>query len=132
MPAPLPDLIVHCQELFAPLGAVRSRRMFGGHGLYIDDVFLALVFGDELYLKADSATRDRFAEAGCRPFTYDANGRTMSINYWTAPEEAMESPALMQPWARLAFEAGLRSLAAKRTKAAGTRASPRPRRKVAA
>ena len=27
----------YCVELLAPLGAARSRRLFGGHGLYIDD-----------------------------------------------------------------------------------------------
>lgn len=132
MPAPLPDLILHCQELLAPMGSVRSRRMFGGHGLYIDDVFIALVFGDELFLKADDTTRERFAAAGCRPFSYEADGRTLTINYWTAPEDAMESPVFMQPWARLAMEAGLRARAAKRTKPAGTRAAPRTRRKAAA
>ena len=30
------------------------------------------------------------------------------MGYFTAPEDAMESPALMQPWARLALEAALR------------------------
>ena len=34
------DLRDHCLELLAPLGRVRSRRMFGGHGLYVDDLFI--------------------------------------------------------------------------------------------
>ena len=38
-------------ELLAPLGAVRVRRMFGGWGLYVGDVFVALVLDDQLYLK---------------------------------------------------------------------------------
>jgi len=108
-------------ELLAPLGAVRVRRMFGGWGLYVGDVFVALVLEDQLYLKTRPETTEAFAAAGCRPFTYSAKGRTVSIGYWSAPAEAMESPALMEPWARLALKAALaaRSKPAGRRKAAG-------------
>jgi len=106
-------LVDHCLELLAPLGAVRARRMFGGHGLYIDDLFVAIIALDRLYLKADEATRERFADAGCEPFVYDGKGKSVTMGYWTVPAEAMESPQLMQPWARLAMAAALRARAAK-------------------
>ena len=47
------DFLHWCAELLAPLGRVRTRRMFGGHGLYVDDVFIALVMRGRLYLKVD-------------------------------------------------------------------------------
>lgn len=109
MAAPLPDAIQHCLELLAPLGPTRARRMFGGYGLYADDLFVALVLGEQLYLKTDTTSRPQFEAAGCRPFVYDAAGKSVTVSYWTAPDEAMESPALMTPWARLAFEAALRA-----------------------
>jgi len=105
----MPDYIQHCLELLAPLGPTRARRMFGGFGLYADDLFVALVLGEQLYLKTDSTSRAQFEAAGCAPFVYDAAGKSVTVSYWTAPDEAMESPALMQPWARLAFEAALRA-----------------------
>jgi len=105
----MPDYIQHCLELLAPIGPTRARRMFGGFGLYADDVFLALVQDEQLYLKADDTSRAEFEAAGCRPFVYDAAGKSVSLGYWTAPDEAMESPALMLPWARLAFAAALRA-----------------------
>ncbi len=129
----------HCLELLAPLGAPRARRMFGGRGLYVDDLFIALILAERLYLKVDAQTRARFEAAGCLPFTYEAKGKRMAIGYFTAPDETMESPALMQPWARLALEAALRARAAKpasaraKTKAmpAATAAKPRkPRAKA--
>lgn len=49
-------LVDHCLELLAPLGAVRARRMFGGYGLYVDDLFVALIAVDRLYLKADETS----------------------------------------------------------------------------
>ena len=48
--------------------------MFGGHGLYVDDLFVALIACERLYLKADADTRPQFAAAGCEPFVYDAQG----------------------------------------------------------
>jgi len=107
------ELAAHSTELFAPMGAVRSRRMFGGHGIYVDDLFVALIFGDRLYLKADDQTRAAFEEAGCEPFVYDGAGKQVTVSYWTVPADAMESPALMQPWARLAIAAALRAKASK-------------------
>jgi DNA transformation protein and related proteins len=106
-------LVDHCLELLSPLGAVRAKRMFGGHGLYIDDLFVALIAFERLYLKVDAASRERFEAAGGEPFVYDAKSRAVSLGYWTVPAEAMESPALMQPWARQAIDAALRARAAK-------------------
>ena len=108
------ELVDHCIELLSPLGVVRSRRMFGGHGFYVDDIFIALIAGERLYLKTDAQTRPRFEAAGCDPFDFDTrDGKRIVLGYWSAPEDAMESPALMRPWARLAMEAALRARNAK-------------------
>lgn len=112
---PRDELVELSLELLAPAGVVRARRMFGGHGLYVDDLFVALIAGGRLYLKADDGTRAQFAAAGCMPFEYSARDKAVTLNYWSAPAEAMESPALMQPWLRLALQAALR---ARRSRAA--------------
>lgn len=106
-------LVDHALELLAPLGAVRAKRMFGGHGLYVDELFVAIIAFDRLYLKVDDETRPRFEAAGCQPFVYEGKGSPVTMSYWTVPAEAMESPALMQPWARLAVAAALRARARK-------------------
>ena len=103
------ELTAHCVELLQPLGAVRARRMFGGQGIYVDDLFIAIVAFDKLFLKSDGQTRGRFEAAGCEPFVYDGAGKQVTLGYWTVPADAMESPVLMQPWARLAMEAALRA-----------------------
>ena len=49
-----------------------------------------------------------FEAAGCEPFRYTMkDGREMTMGYWTAPEEALDSPEAMRPWARRAMEAAL-------------------------
>ena len=118
------EFVAHCIELLSPLGAVRTRRMFGGHGFYVDDLFLAIIAFERLYLKADAQTRPRYEAAGCEPFVYDGQGKRVTLGYFTAPEDAMESPALMQPWARLALEAALRARAAKKAPAKPRKGRP--------
>lgn len=118
------EFVAHCSELLQPLGSVRSRRMFGGHGLYLDDFFIAIVADDQLFLKTDEQTRGRFEAEGCVPFCFpQKDGELVSTSYFRPPEEALESPALMQPWARLALEAALRAAQAKKPTRSG---KPKP------
>ena len=106
-------LVDHCLELLAPLGAVRAKRMFGGHGIYCDDLFFALIAAERLYLKVDTQTRPAFEQAGCEPFVYDAKNGSVALGYWCVPADAMESPMAMEPWARQALAAAIRARAAK-------------------
>ena len=100
--------VSHCLELLSPLGRTSSRRMFGGQALYIDELCMALIIRDVLYLKVDDAHRATFEEAGGKPFTYAGkNDETHKLSYYTVPEEAMESPAEMVPWARRALAAAV-------------------------
>jgi DNA transformation protein len=92
--------------------------MFGGHGLYLDDLFFALIALERLYLKVDDQTRGHFEAARCEPFVYAGKNKRITMGYWTVPADAMESPASMQPWARLAITAALRARAAKPVAAA--------------
>ena len=126
------ELLAHSLELLAPLGPLRSRRMFGGWGIYVDDIFIALIAFDQLYLKADAESRPQFEAAGCAPFQYEREGQVMSLGYFVAPEEAMESPALMTPWARLALGAALRARANKTKKPAAKRKKPAAAKEKAA
>lgn len=104
----------YCSELLASAGEVRTERMFGGWGLYVDDVFVGIIAGETLYLKADAQARPAFEAAGCSPFVYTVRGRQQALGFWSVPPEAMDAPRLMQPWARLAVEAALRARTAPR------------------
>lgn len=108
------DFVTHCLELLAALGQPRAKRMFGGHGIYVDERFMALATGHQLFLKTDALNRQAFEQAGCHPFEFNgADGQRVVMSYWSAPDDAMDSPALMLPWARLAMAAALRAANAK-------------------
>ena len=104
----------HLRELFADVGPIDLRPMFGGHGLYLRGTIVGIVLDEALYLKTDAGTRPRFEAAGCAPCVYDMKGRALQMSYWSVPAEAMESPHAMRPWAELAHAAALRKAAARR------------------
>jgi DNA transformation protein len=123
-----PSFTNYCCELLASVGPCTARRMFGGAGISTEGLTFALLAdlgrGQQLWLKADDETRVLFLAAGCTIFRYPAKSKTMQLNYYSAPEEAMESPHLMAPWARLALECALRARVAKAKR-------PRPARQSA-
>ena len=109
-----PEFIAHVLDLLAPFARCSARAMFGGHGLYREGQIFGIVIDDRVYLKADDATRPRFEAAGSAPFVYRDGKRTITMSYWSAPDEAMDSPAEMREWAQLAWEAATRKAAGKR------------------
>ena len=125
-----------CCELLSGVGACQPRRMFGGWGLSIDGLTIAIVAdlgsGERLWLKADADTRSQFDAANCQRFAYSAGkGGKMeqrSMNYYSAPDEAMDAPHAMAPWARMALESALKARAATRKGAVATERAGSKRR----
>jgi len=64
-----------------------ARRMFGGVGVYADDLFIAVIADDVLYFKVDETNRPDFEKAGCEPFRPYDDERTMS--YYEVPIEVL-------------------------------------------
>lgn len=111
------DFANYCCDLLASAGPCTAKRMFGGFGISTDGLTIAILAdlgdGEKLWLKGDADTRSRYEAAGCKLFTYPAKGVPRSMNYFSSPEEAMDSPDAMRPWARLALECALRARADK-------------------
>ena len=113
------DFIAHVLELIRPAAAT-SKAMFGGHGIYVDGIIVAIVVDDTLYIKTDGETRARFADQGLPPFEYPAHDGTMHItSYFQAPDDALDNPPAMAEWIRLGAAASMR--------AAGSRQRKRPK-----
>ncbi len=118
--------IDYLHELFAPLGALTARRMFGGHGLYLDGLFIAIVADGRLFLKTDAETTPAFLAAECAPFTFEAKGKSTEMSYWSVPDSAMDTSEDLAPWAKLAVAAAMRKPAVKKAaKSSKKKAAPR-------
>lgn len=110
----------YCCELLSSAGPCVPKRMFGGWGISTGGLTIGIIAdlgsGDKLWLKADDATRGVMEAAGCERFTYTStkNGEavTRGMNYYSAPEDAMEAPHAMASWARIALDCALKAKAA--------------------
>jgi len=101
-------------ELLAPAGRMTARRMFGGTGFHADGLMVALEANGALYLKVDEDSRACFDAAGAVPFVFESRRRgTVTTHYLTPPDEALDSPDAMRPWALLALQAAQRAAAKK-------------------
>lgn len=96
-------------DLLVDFGPVSCRRMFGGWGVFRDGAMFALVADQAVYLKADALSAQSFIDRGLPPFTYLRQGRRVSLSYYLAPEEALDNPQALAPWAELACAAAARS-----------------------
>ena len=96
-------------EQMAGLGAITSRRMFGGHGIYCEGLFIAIISGDKLYFKADALTQPDFEARGLRRFGYSARGKAVQLMYYEAPAEVFDEAQAMRDWGRLALDAAVRA-----------------------
>ena len=113
------DNASYCCDLLSTAGPCVAKRMFGGFGISTGGLTLALLAdlgdGEKLWLKGDDAARGQYAAAGCAIFTYAMKGVPRSMNYFCAPDEAMDSPDAMRPWATLALACAVRASLGKRT-----------------
>jgi len=125
------EFLDHVLEMLALLGPVSARAMFGGYGLYCDGLFFAIVLDDVLYLKADENSRAAFERAGCEIFSYSRKGKLATLNFYRAPEETLESPPHMLPWARSALACALRARSAPSARGRPKKQAGRTRRPAA-
>lgn len=105
------ELIDYLSEVLLPIGRVRSKRMFGGVGIYINDLFCAIIIDGSLYFKGDEVNEADFFAAKCPPFTYDKDGSVVAMRYYKMPDEAMDDAIEMCRWAKLGLGAALRKAA---------------------
>lgn len=126
MATPHSEFALYCCELLSSTGPCSAKRMFGGWGISTDGLTIAIIAdlgsGEKLWLKASDDNRHQWEAAGCERFTYastkDGEPVSRGMNYYSAPEEAMDSAPAMAPWARMALHAALAAKATKPARAA--------------
>jgi DNA transformation protein and related proteins len=110
------DFADYCCELLSGIGKPVPKRMFGGWGISVDGVTIAVIAdlgklgcsNQKLYLKVDDITKVQFEAAGGKRFEMlSKDGKPLGMNYFTTPDETMESSDAMLPWARLALNVAL-------------------------
>ena len=94
------------RELFSAFGPVEVRRLFGGVGIYADDVMFALVHDGVIYLKVDETSLPAFEREQLEPFSYSRRGERASLtSYRRMPDRLYDDPDELVTWARAALAA---------------------------
>jgi DNA transformation protein len=84
-------------ELLKPIGDVRSKSMFGGYGIFQEDVMFGIVDSEgRLYLRADPTTAPDFEAAG--------STQHARMPYWEVPTSIRDDPDRLREWATTAAE----------------------------
>lgn len=122
-PDPFHEFVI---ELFAPMGPVRIRRMFGGAGVYAEGVMFALLADEGIYLKTDAKLRAALESEGCEPFLWirPGDGKAIDMGYVSLPADALDDAEIACGWGRRALAIALAAKSAakpprKRKKPAG-------------
>jgi DNA transformation protein and related proteins len=105
------------REIFEPVGEVHLRRMFGGHGVYLDGLIFALEADGVLFLKTDDENRGVFEARGSMPFTYARIGQQVALtSYWSLPASAFDDGDELLELTRSSIAASQRAVGRKARK----------------
>ena len=103
------EFVGYVVELMQSIGPVYAKSMFGGHGIFLEELMFGLISDGTLYLKADKESENEFLEKGLEVFTYNRQGKRLKMSYYQASEEALEDVEEMNTWANKAYSAALRA-----------------------
>lgn len=108
------DFLAEIRDLFAPMGQITTRKMFGGAGIYCDGLIFAIADDGRIYIKGDAENLPEFEEAGMEPFSYvNHDGQRMEMKYYQLPLAAHADADLACRWGTLGKEAAERAAAKK-------------------
>lgn len=94
-------------QLFERFGKVRSRSMFGGFGIFVDDAMFALVVNNALHIRACETTNQQFKDAQYEPYVYKKRGFPVVTKYFALPNELWQDEEQILSMARIALDAAL-------------------------
>jgi DNA transformation protein and related proteins len=102
-------------DLFAPFGKVKLRRMFGAEGLFRDGLMFGIVYRERIYFKTNEDSRQAFITEGASPLYYEfKNAEGVLTSYYELPDRLYDDPDELTEWARAAFAVARNKSAAKK------------------
>ena len=87
------------------IAGLKFRRMFGGFGIYADEVFFGILHKEKLYFRTSDQTKKRYEEAGMEVFIAPGSKKALK-HYYEVPLSVIEQRGELAEWAREAVAAG--------------------------
>ena len=115
----MPSDLDRFDDLFAPFGKVKLRRMFGAEGLFRDGLMFGIVYEERIYFKTSEESRQPFIAEGTNPLYYRfKNAEGVLTSYYELPDRLYDDPDELADWARAAFAVAKNAPAAKKKRKA--------------
>ena len=92
------ETLEHTLDLLAGEEGISFKRMFGGYGLFKNELPVALILRSEIFMKVDQSNINDYKYASSKPFTYRKNGKDISLSNWSLPSEILEDKDLFIEW----------------------------------
>lgn len=95
------ELLEHIEKIITEF-PIKSRKMFGGIGIFSEDVMFALIYDKIVYLKSTPEIAKTYSRDSTQfepPFR-----RTMKMPYWHVPEEILKDQEQFTEWAFKSLE----------------------------
>jgi DNA transformation protein len=103
------DYIQYVHDILQAFAPLKTKRMFGGAGVYSGEWFFAIIADDELYFKVDEGNRQDYLDRGLKPFQFTAkSGKTSIMSYYPIPADVLDDEPLLAEWVQKALDAARR------------------------
>jgi len=89
-------------DLFAGIGPITTRKMFGGLGIYAEGTIFAVLMSDgTIRLKGVGEMAQTFDAEGWERWTYtrDGSDKITAMPYWALPDALLDDAEAASDWA---------------------------------
>ena len=102
------EFCLYIEDQLKAFKGVKINKMFGGAGLFRDNLMFGLIADDIVYLKADETSSQDFVAREMPQFQPFAD-KPMKMPYWEVPADIVEDDEEFVRWANSAFQVALKS-----------------------
>ena len=103
------EFVIEQMERVKP---VTYKKMFGGVGLYCENLFFALISDDVLYFKVDDSNRGDFEALNMEPFR-PYGKESYAMQYYEVPIDVLEDPEKLPLWMNKSLDVARKKSASK-------------------
>jgi DNA transformation protein len=105
-----PGFADYAMELLSGFAPLEIKRMFGGAGIYRNQLMFAILDDDAIYFRTDAALAADLKAQGSEVWVYSMkrDGVARDMGYWRMPETAADDPEEAVAIARRAYAAALK------------------------
>ncbi len=108
-----PQYLAYILEQLEALGRLRSRRMFGGVGLYSGELFFGIIDDDTVFFKSDASNSADYVARNMPRFMPFPDRPEAVMAYYQVPADIIEEAESLVAWARKSVAVALGAQVAK-------------------